>query len=528
MEVKAALYEKMARGEIEDEDDDEEGGRFLVDFHKKVYSKDEECHQDLDELKDEDIPPPSGPEEEWVDYVDSLGRERRCLRKDLKHLQEMDKDMNDMNAPKGPPTLLSEDMRRDLARQEWEKEEEEAMNKPIGPVHYQDIRFDEIRNHGVGYYQFSTNEEERQQQMKTLDKLRDQTMEQRVRTQKLKDKRKAALDARLAKVRERKLKKLKASGELSEESIEKNGQLQWSEKEQKDAEDTRETTTSEQNVAEGSREKEEVHVDVPRRPLRKEDLPEWARHKIKQWDQPRSSTRTDPRSERDLEFAPPSFYYEETSKTQNSKNTRKESQRLFNQGKEIKNERYWENETREISHHEEQKEFKSPEQQQQVQRPLQTQPVAPYTPEFPRLPPPPQEFVQPPWSGCQWRPPPNIPPPPLPAINQVPWQPNFPYNVPPPPIPWQPRMTPWQPYPAPSTLGKSPVTSAQATQSSNPSNNSSANVFLSAKEASDGKTTMPAEDTENTNDRNQVQCRDKTVPSTEELASFVAQFRSST
>ena len=41
-----------------------------------------------------------------------------------------------------PPTLLSEDMRRELARQEWEKEEEEAMNKPIGPVHYQDIRFD--------------------------------------------------------------------------------------------------------------------------------------------------------------------------------------------------------------------------------------------------------------------------------------------------------------------------------------------------------------------------------------------------
>lgn len=26
-------------------------------------------------------------------------------------------------------------------RQEWEKEEEEAMNKPVGPVHYQDTRF---------------------------------------------------------------------------------------------------------------------------------------------------------------------------------------------------------------------------------------------------------------------------------------------------------------------------------------------------------------------------------------------------
>ena len=107
-----------------------------------------------------------------------------------------------------------------------------------------------------------------------------QTMEQRVRTQKLKDKRKAAMDARLAKVRERKLKKLKASGELSEESVETNGQLQRNEKEQKDSEDTRETTTSEQNVEEGSLEKEEEHVDMPRRPLKKEDLPEWARHKI--------------------------------------------------------------------------------------------------------------------------------------------------------------------------------------------------------------------------------------------------------
>lgn len=38
----------------------------------------------------------------------------------------------------------------------------------------------EIRNHGVGYYQFSTNEEERQEQMKTLDKLRDQVWKQTI------------------------------------------------------------------------------------------------------------------------------------------------------------------------------------------------------------------------------------------------------------------------------------------------------------------------------------------------------------
>lgn len=37
-------------------------------------------------------------------------------------------------------TLLSEDMRRELQRQEWEREEEEAMKRPVGPIHYEDIR----------------------------------------------------------------------------------------------------------------------------------------------------------------------------------------------------------------------------------------------------------------------------------------------------------------------------------------------------------------------------------------------------
>lgn len=31
-------------------------------------------------------------------------------------------------------------MRRELQRQQWEKEEEEALRKPMGPIHYEDIR----------------------------------------------------------------------------------------------------------------------------------------------------------------------------------------------------------------------------------------------------------------------------------------------------------------------------------------------------------------------------------------------------
>lgn len=98
-------------------------------------------------------------------------------------------------------------------------------------------------------------------------------MEQRVRTQKLKDKRKAALDARLAKVRERKLKKLKASGELDEESNEDSGQTEG--KEEKLLGNVGQPTT-EQDVKGGLPDREDDDVVS----VQKAELPEWAQHKI--------------------------------------------------------------------------------------------------------------------------------------------------------------------------------------------------------------------------------------------------------
>lgn len=31
-------------------------------------------------------------------------------------------------------------MRKELQRQQWEEEEREALKKPMGPIHYEDIR----------------------------------------------------------------------------------------------------------------------------------------------------------------------------------------------------------------------------------------------------------------------------------------------------------------------------------------------------------------------------------------------------
>lgn len=74
------------------------------------------------------------------------------------------------------PELLSEDMRRDRDRRRWEREAEGELeqDEPVGPVHYQELRAQEVRSHGAGYYAFSVDEEQRKKQIGLLNKLREQ------------------------------------------------------------------------------------------------------------------------------------------------------------------------------------------------------------------------------------------------------------------------------------------------------------------------------------------------------------------
>ena len=63
----------------------------------------------------------------------------------------------------------------------------------------------EQRAHGVGYYQFSKDEQDRKAEMERLNKIREETKSQREAKKKLLDKRKAALSARLEKVKQRRI-----------------------------------------------------------------------------------------------------------------------------------------------------------------------------------------------------------------------------------------------------------------------------------------------------------------------------------
>lgn len=68
--------------------------------------------------------------------------------------------------------------------------------------------FTEARQHGVGFYSFSKDEEERAKQMEELERIRKQTEMARAQTAQTSLDKQSALEARLKKVRDRKRQKL--------------------------------------------------------------------------------------------------------------------------------------------------------------------------------------------------------------------------------------------------------------------------------------------------------------------------------
>lgn len=227
---KANLYERLSKGDFVPEEDGSQ--IYLVDFqqkainviterrrnHSTVSATANEAVSDVRKeenlMADVDSYSAKSPDDEWVEYTDSLGRSRRCMRKELASLVEMDQQLAGNKRPKfsdseegGNLELLSADMRRELERQKWEKEAEVEVSGPTGPVHYANVQFNEVRDHGVGFFGFATDEDTRQKQLDALKELRAQTQSKREKHDRLKDKRRQVLAARLEKVKQRRIVK---------------------------------------------------------------------------------------------------------------------------------------------------------------------------------------------------------------------------------------------------------------------------------------------------------------------------------
>ncbi|XP_061193538.1 coiled-coil domain-containing protein 174-like [Saccostrea echinata] len=310
LEAKAKLYEKITQGNDIPEEDGSQV--YLVDFQKKAIDKivedrdkrrkeeeEERERQEEELLKHAVVPPPANEEEEWVDYVDGFGRSRRCMKKDLPELMQQDKNIlknNSVKVDNRTAEMVSNDMYKEMLRQKWEEEELAAMNQPI---HYSNVQYDEIRSHGVGFYQFAKDEESRKEQLDTLNDMREKTKDERDRKEKVKEKRKAIMEARLAKVKQRKMKRegiTELPGEKENDEDDIGPKL--SEAAQEDKEEEREPVKKEPELLTRD---ENIRGTGTQR--------EWDKGKEKLF--PMSSEQRyfeDRRNERIAEFAPPSMY----------------------------------------------------------------------------------------------------------------------------------------------------------------------------------------------------------------------------
>lgn len=320
LESKSKLYDRLTKENLDNLEESRE--LYLVDFERKVLDGEKESRRkklsepnvsrddSVNEIEEE-IPSATCPEEEWVEFVDALGRSRQCLRKDLPHYREMDKTLQreprKTEAPKEVDNwnekndLLSDDMKMELERQKWEEDAEAEVqdDTPIGPMHYQTADNHEIRDHGVGYFAFSTEELERKQQLENLQHLREQTANQRTQSHKMKERRKTLLEARLAKVKQR--KKIRLGIEDSEPS-DSGGE---SDKETKE-EESRENLPVTLEIA-----------TVPEKPVKKKKVRPWDLGKVTEpvlKSQQKRKMQTERewlesrRNERPAEFAPPQYF----------------------------------------------------------------------------------------------------------------------------------------------------------------------------------------------------------------------------
>ncbi|EEB20355.1 conserved hypothetical protein [Pediculus humanus corporis] len=150
LEAKSKLYEKLINNPKSVEKSVDVTG-FLVDFKQKCEENTEPVKIENDESSNDCSYSNYSDEEDWVDFVDCLGRTKRCHKDDLSAMKEQDEKLKQSlhgDKPKEKenskefqlPQLCSEDMKREILRQKWEEQERNLLDKKN--IHYQDVLFD--------------------------------------------------------------------------------------------------------------------------------------------------------------------------------------------------------------------------------------------------------------------------------------------------------------------------------------------------------------------------------------------------
>ncbi|OAL00276.1 hypothetical protein IQ06DRAFT_143102 [Phaeosphaeriaceae sp. SRC1lsM3a] len=200
MEEKARLYDALKRGDVEDIDD-----KYGVDFDRKWAEKQEKGEPDSASSSESEAS-----EEELIEYVDEFGRTRKGTRAEAareerrKRTLAADEPDRFTARPSMPDNIIYGDAVQSNAFNPDEtitqamadlaaKRDKELTPPP-------ELHFDgraEARQRGTGFMYFSKDEEERQEQLKNLEKDREET--ERVRRE-----RKEQIEKRKEMIKEKK------------------------------------------------------------------------------------------------------------------------------------------------------------------------------------------------------------------------------------------------------------------------------------------------------------------------------------
>jgi hypothetical protein len=206
LEDKARLYAAMKRGEVEDADE-----RYAVDFDRKWAEAQERGDGEGADEEEEDEDEGNDDEEETVEYVDEFGRTRRGTRAEAAREERRRKQELDLAAepdrfsarPRMPQQVIYGDtiqaaaFNPDRDAAERMAELAEKRDRPATPP--PDEHFDsrrEIRTKGVGFFQFSGDNEERKRQMEELEHERAETERRRAETAGRREERRKEVEAR--------------------------------------------------------------------------------------------------------------------------------------------------------------------------------------------------------------------------------------------------------------------------------------------------------------------------------------------
>lgn len=281
LEAKTKMYEQIIEKKVIL--DEEFSDSYLVDFQRKeFFGHSPDIHKS--DLKPDHVADISSSEKVTVDSDNQVSSKSLTSPVSASH-QSVDSQLWSSHSSSPNPV---------------EETKTTAYQNSDGPVHYQNVQFSEIRDHGVGYFAFSQEEKERQEQMELLKNLRQETVESKQASEKLKQKKQALLQSRLAKVCQRRnidssvLQACTTKQEETEDISDGMGLEQGSGNptdKPKNTEPDAKVSSKKIRPWDMGKSNFDFPVQIPKK--KQSGTEKWIEHK---------------RAERNEEFAPPSFY----------------------------------------------------------------------------------------------------------------------------------------------------------------------------------------------------------------------------